>query len=91
MAERVQVILKPEEKIKLQRQAEREGTSLSAWLRRVALERLAQTAEGGRFERSAELRAFFKGCAAIEAGAEPDWDVQRTVIEQSRRAGGSGT
>jgi hypothetical protein len=91
MAERVQVILKREEKIRLQRQAEREGTSLSAWLRRVAIERLAQTAEGGRFEGGAELRAFFKRCAAIDAGEEPDWDVHRAVIEQSRRSGGSGT
>ena len=91
MAERVQVILKREEKIKLQRQAEREGTSLSAWLRRVALERLAQSAEGGRFERSADLRAFFKHCGELEEGEEPDWDVQRSVIEQSRRSGASGT
>ena len=86
MAERVQVILKPEEKVRLQRQAEREGTSLSAWLRQVALERLAQSAEAESL-----LRDFWKRCAAIEEGQESDWEQQRSVIEHSRRSGTSET
>jgi hypothetical protein len=91
MAERVQVILKPEEKLRLQRQAEREGTSLSAWLRRVALERLAQTAEKARIESAAQLRRFWKQCAEIEEGREPDWEQQREVIARSRRSGATDT
>ena len=91
MAERVQVILKPEEKIRLQRQAELEGTSLSAWLRQVALERLAERAASVRFASKAELREFFERCASLEDGQEPDWTIQRELIDQSRRSGASHT
>ena len=91
MAERVQVILQRDEKLRLQRQAEREGTSLSAWLRQVALERLAQSAVSTRFAKASELREFFKSCAALEAGQEPDWELQRALIDQSRRSGTSDT
>jgi hypothetical protein len=91
MAERVQVILKPEEKVRLQRQAEREGSSLSAWLRQVALERLAERAAKGRFRTSSELREFFERCSAQEQEREPDWEVQRSVIDVSRRSGSSNT
>jgi hypothetical protein len=91
MAERVQVILKPEEKVRLQRQAEREGSSLSAWLRQVALERLAERAGKGRFRTSSELRQFFERCSALEQGQEPEWEVQRGVIDVSRRSGSSNT
>jgi hypothetical protein len=91
MAERVQVILKPEEKVRLQRQAEREGTSLSAWLRQVALDRLAQSAEGEELNTVARLRSFWEHCADIEEGQEPDWEQQRAVIARSRRSGASDT
>lgn len=91
MAERVQVILKPEEKIRLQRQAEREGTSLSAWLRQVALERLAESASSRRFGGRAQLREFFERCAELEPGDEPDWELQRDVIHQSRTSGATRT
>jgi hypothetical protein len=91
MTERVQVLLKPEEKIRLQRQAQREGTSLSAWLRQVALERLAQGTVTGRFARISELREHFKRCSAREQGQEPDWETQRDVIDQSRRTGTTNT
>jgi hypothetical protein len=87
MAERVQVILRPDEKARLQRQAEREGTSLSAWLRRVALERLAQAAAKDQIATPAQLRSFWKQCAAIEEGQEPDWEQHRAVIARSSRSG----
>ena len=91
MAERVQVILRPEEKVRLQRQAEREGTSLSAWLRRVALERLAQMPTKASLETTAQLRSFWKQCAAVEQGREPDWEQHRAVIAKSNRSGGTET
>ena len=87
MAQRVQVILKSEEKLRLQRQAEREGTSLSAWLRQVALERLADSQGNRRFAASSQLRTFFEQCSALEEGQEPDWESQRDIIDQSRRSG----
>ena len=91
MAERVQVILKPEEKARLQRQAEREGASLSAWLRQVALERLAQSAAKVQIANPAQLRSFWKQCAAIEDGSEPDWELHRAVIINSKRSGATDT
>jgi hypothetical protein len=91
MAERVQVILRPEEKVRLQRQAEREGTSLSAWLRQVALERLAQTVAKEQIASPAELRRFWKQCAEIEEGREPDWEQHRDVIARSKRSGATDT
>jgi hypothetical protein len=90
-AERIQVLLQAEEKLRLQRQAEREGLSLSAWMRRVALERLAAATGQDRLSSPAQLREFFEGCRAREQGAEPDWELQRALIEDSRRAGSSGT
>lgn len=90
-AERVQVILRPEEKVRLQRQAELEGVSLSAWLRQVALERLAEAAIKKRFSNGSELRAFFERCSEREHGTEPDWEIQREVMDQSRRSGASNT
>lgn len=91
MAERVQVILKPEEKLRLQQQAEREGSSLSAWLRQVALERLAQSEASGRFGSVTELRELFARCQELEQGQEPDWELQKRLIEESRRSGASRT
>jgi hypothetical protein len=91
MAERIQVILRPEEKLRLQRQAEREGTSLSAWLRQVALDRLAQVTPKAQLATSAQLRTFWKQCAGIEEGREPDWEQHRAVIARSSRSGASDT
>ena len=90
-AERVQVLLQPEEKLRLQRQAEREGVSLSAWLRQAALDRLAALIVEHRFATRAELRKFFERCRDLEEGSEPDWEVQREVIERSTRSGTSNT
>ena len=91
MGERVQVSLRPEEKLRLQRQAEREGSSLSAWLRQVALDRLAQTAVKEQIATSAQLRTFWKRCAALEEGREPDWEQHRAVITRSSQSGGTET
>ena len=90
-AERIQVILRPEEKVRLQRQAELEGVSLSAWLRQVALERLAEAANKTRFSNTSELRAFSDRCSERELGTEPDWEIHRAVMDQSRRSGASNT
>ena len=87
MAERVQVILGAEEKERLQQQSAREKTSLSAWIRRAALERLAAISAQHRLSSRAELRAFFSACDRRERGREPDWDEHLQVIERSRRPG----
>lgn len=89
MAERVQVLLAPEEKAKLLQQARRDRLSLSGWIRRAALDRLGALADEPRIRTKAELRAFFKECDRRERGAEPDWDQHRAVIERSIRDGGA--
>jgi hypothetical protein len=90
MSSRVQVILNNEEKARLQREARRQGMSLSAFLRQAALERLADGEEQGLTSR-ADLRRFFQACDARESGQEPDWDEHLQVIARSRGRGASDT
>lgn len=90
-AERVQVLLQPDEKLRMQQLAEREGVSLSSWMRQVALDRLAEVTLKKRFTTSADLHEFFEHCRELEPGREPDWDIQREIIEQSKRAGATST
>jgi hypothetical protein len=91
MSERVQVLLEPEEKARLQRQAKVDGTSLSAWIREAAMARLAAGSVRETFRRPQQLRAFFRECAVREHGREPDWSEHEQVISSSRARGASGT
>lgn len=84
---RVQVLLSPEEKALLQREASRAGTSLSGWLREAALDRVAAARE--RFDSAAQLRALF--AEDEERGSEPDWEQHLEVIGRSRRSGATDT
>jgi len=88
---RVQVILEEEERERLRRQAEREGISLSAWMRRAATEKLTALEGRVRIQTEAELRVFFAACDSRETGVEPSWEEHRGVIERSLRAGETGT
>jgi hypothetical protein len=88
---RVQVLLDDDDKARLQRQAQRDGVSLSAWLREAALARLAELQHDDRPAGPEELRAFFEQCDAREKGTEPDWDEHLEVMARSRRAGSSET
>ena len=83
---RVQVILDSKEKARFQRHAEREGESLSSWLRRSGQMRLA-AAEEKRPWSVEELRAFFDRCERHEPGREPDWSEHLDVIDASIRSG----
>ena len=87
---RVQVLLEEAEREEFRRQAEREGLSLSAWLRRAAQERLRSRARR-RLSTLRELREFFREVDAREKGREPDWDEHLAVMARSRASGGSGT
>ncbi len=94
MSTRVQVILEVEEKEHFQRQAEAEGLSLSAWLRKAGETRLHTAHRTGVPSTAAELRKFFEQCSAREAASgekEPDWPEHLSVIEASRRSGRSLT
>ena len=84
---RIHVLLDEADKERFRRQAEREGKSLSAWLRDVALQRLAALERRTSIATVTELDAFFSACDAREHGREPDWNEHRRVIEESKRSG----
>lgn len=86
---RIQVILPEEEREKLRQVAEREGLSLSAWLRRIGLEKAREAAADDRITTLAELDRFFRSCDRREksGGAEPDWEEHLAVMERSLAEG----
>jgi hypothetical protein len=87
---RVQVLLQEAEREQFRRQAEREGLSLSGWLRRAGQERL-RSRQGRRLSTVRELREFFREVDAREKGREPDWEEHLAVMARSRASGGGGT
>lgn len=87
---RVQVLLDEDELARFRRQAQREGLSLSAWLRQAGQERL-QSRRGRRIQTVDDLREFFRAVDERESGSEPDWEEQKVKIARSRAAGQSGT
>ena len=87
MSQRVQVVLDEEEREAFRRMAEREGLSLSAWLREAGRQRLASCERQRVLRTSEELRQFFARCRESEGGIEPDWEQHKAVIERSRRCG----
>ena len=89
---RIQVLLTPEEKASFRRMAEREGLSLSAWLRLAGNERLATAREKGRFRSRDQLQEFFAACDEHHGpGREPDWEEHLETMRRSRKDGESGT
>lgn len=86
MTVRIQVILAEDERETLRRQAESEGMSLSAWLRKTALQAVAGK-DRRRISGLEDLRSFFAECDAREHGREPDWEEHLAVIRRSRLPG----
>lgn len=87
---KVQVILEEEERAMIRREAEAAGTSLSAWVRRAALDKLEAARRARRLSSAEDLAAFFAACDERETGREPDWSEHLEVIDASR-ASGRGT
>ena len=83
---RVQVLVDEDEQEQFRRQAEREGLSLSAWLRRAGQKRLA-----ARLDSLRVLKVLFRAADAREVGREPDSEEHEAVIARSRASGQSGT
>jgi hypothetical protein len=88
---RVQVLMTPEEREAFRRVARAEGLSLSGWLRKAGLERLAAAGARERIEEPEQLDEFFSRCDARESGREPDWEEHLKIIRRSREAGQSDT
>jgi hypothetical protein len=90
MATRIQVVVDEAEREAFRAQAQREGVSLSAWLREAGRRRLEAERPRLRLQTAEELEAFF---AAIPdtGGREPDWEEHKRVIGESMAQGQSGT
>ena len=90
MSDRLHLVLETADKERYRRCAERAGQTLSEWLRAAAEEKAAAEASAG-LDSAASLRAFFADCDAREPGREPDWELQRALLEESVRHGATGT
>jgi hypothetical protein len=88
MSTRIQVVVDEAEREAFREQADREGLSLSAWLREAGQRRLRQ--ERPRLDTVDELDAFFASLPD-QQGVEPDWDAHKRVIGESMASGQSGT
>jgi len=88
---RVQVILDEAEQESIRREAEREGLSLSSWMREAAKERLRRRRESVRLDTPEELEEFFAACGEREQGVEPEWEEHLSGIDSSRRSGAADT
>lgn len=86
MTSRIHIVVDEEDKERFRRQAEREGKSLSAWLREAARARLSER-RASALDTAEELRAFFEACDDRESAPEPDWEEHRRVVERSLRSG----
>jgi hypothetical protein len=91
MSVRVQVILDDAEQESFRHQAEKEGVSLSAWMREAARERLRGRRGSAPLDTAEQLTELFAACDQRERGVEPDWDEHAAAIETSRRSGASDT
>lgn len=80
MATRIQVVVDEAEREAFRRQAEREGLSLSAWLRQLGRERVAS--DRPKIRTVDDLRAFFDAIPD-EEGPEEDWEVVKARIAAS--------
>ncbi len=84
---RIHFLLDEAEKERYRRQAARQGTSLAAWLREAAREKLVAAERRTRIYTLEDLRGFFELCDAREPRKEPDWEEHIRVIERSIRSG----
>jgi hypothetical protein len=90
---RVQVLISETEREAFRVEAEREGQSLSGWLRERGLEGLDARSSRKKIGSVAELKKFFAACDRREKGRgeEPDWKEHLRVIDASRAAGQADT
>ena len=66
-------------------QAQREGMTLSEWLKAAAIKRLEDAQRADHFNSTVKASAFFEGCDALKCPeSEPDWEDHLKVIERSR-------
>ena len=85
---RVQLVMPDDDRDRFVNQAQREGISLSAWLRAAARERLETRQSVKQFESPEDVKEFFRSCAALEGPeTELDWSEHLRVMSESRGRG----
>ena len=90
MKDRIHIVLPTEEKERYRTIAEREGTTLSRWIREAVRERAARYDVGRKLHTVKDLEAFFQECDEVEGGGgvtEPDWEEHERLIHESRIGG----
>lgn len=82
---RIHVVIDAAEREAFRAAAEREGTSLSEWIRAAGRERL-ERAHSRRLRTPEALRAFFEELDAIrdDDRREDDWEITKQRIARSR-------
>ena len=89
---RIQLLIPDEDRDRFIQQAQREGRTLSAWLRTATRERRETRQRSGPFQSSADLEEFSHGSDELEGPeSEPEWNEHLDVIAESRRRGAYNT
>ena len=90
MKNRIHIVLPAEEKERYRAIAEREGSTLSRWIREAVRERAAKYDVKRKLDTVEELESFFQECDQLYQGTEagePDWEEHERLIHESRTAG----
>ena len=91
MAQRIHLVVGSTEKERWRRLAERQGKSLSEWIRDLARAEAEAATTPRPLDTPEDLERFFAECDAREQGREPDWEEHLRVIADSVAKGSSGT
>lgn len=91
LADRLHILLAPEEKERYREIADAQGLNLSDWVRRTVREAAERYGAGPGLRDAAGLRRFFEASDDVhgpDAGAEPDWEEHLRVLERGKTEGG---
>jgi len=88
--DRIHIVLPTEDKERYRAIAEREGMTLSRWIREAVREKAAKYDVERKLDTVEDLEAFFQDCDQLHEGneaAEPDWAEHERLIHESRTGG----
>lgn len=93
MDERLHILITRDEKERYRAIAEREGQTLSGWIRAAIRERAERYAASHHIRTAGDLDRFFHELDEHESTCEemePDWEVHARLIDEGRRGGAPG-
>jgi hypothetical protein len=93
MADRLHILLPPDEKERYREIAEAQGLNLSDWVRMAVREAAERYGGGPGLQDPEELRRFFEASDRTHgpgAGTEPDWEEHLRLLEEGKVEGGRG-